>query len=337
MGIGLMHSSLSLHGSGLAALLPPVLLRLLGLEPQRLLLDQQGETLTLRRQRGSQPPGGAEPLAPGDAAKLAALPCDEIVLRLGSDTVLVKEITLPAKAANSLAALIPFELERLSPLPPEQLAYDFLPLEKRGESLRVLLQLAPKESLRAALQALGFTPDRVIGGTDPLLLQSRLNLLPMAERPAKRRSWTTRILWGIALLALLAALAAPFAHLLVQRQATQQQIAALKQQVAAKPQTDPRQSERLAALAAARMHYGHATMLLEELSRLLPDEVWLTQLNLADGQLEIEGLAQAAAPLVGLIEASPVFGRVRFLTPLTRDPLRGRERFHFAIQIEAAP
>ncbi len=337
MRIGLMESGMTLRGSGLAALLPPALLRLLGLERQRLLLDLQDDAVILRRQRGNDPPGGTESLPLADAAKIASQPCDEIVLRLDSGTVLAKEIALPAKAADSLSAIIPFELERLSPLPPEQLAYDFLPLEKKAGSLRVLLQLAPRQSLRDAVQALGFTPDRVIGGGDPLPLQAGLNLLPLGERAPPRRSWATRLAWALALLGLLAAIAAPFAQLHAQRQAVLSEISALKQQLAAKTAADPRQAERLTALTAARAQYGSAALLLEEMSKLLPDEVWLTQWNLSEGQLEIEGLAQAAAPLVGLIEASPVFGRVRFLTPLTRDPLRGRERFHFAIQIKPAP
>jgi general secretion pathway protein L len=76
-----------------------------------------------------------------------------------------------------------------------------------------------------------------------------------------------------------------------------------------------------------------ATRLLDEFTRLLPDDTWVSQFNLVDGTVELQGTTASASALVGLIEASPTVAKVRFRTPITSDPVTRLERFELAVEL----
>jgi len=53
-------------------------------------------------------------------------------------------LTLPATETAELAQMVRLQMDDLSPLPPEETVFGFLPLERNGASTRVLVALAPK-------------------------------------------------------------------------------------------------------------------------------------------------------------------------------------------------
>ncbi len=57
---------------------------------------------------------------------------------------------------------------------------------------------------------------------------------------------------------------------------------------------------------------------LEEMTRILPEQVWLNELDLNRSQVLIAGEADQAAPLLKLIDASPFFESSEFVMPPTR-------------------
>lgn len=336
----------------LGGALPAPLRRLCGFEPQRLLLDLAGEHVVAQVFDGSdagprQVFAFADPAAMADLRSLASRPLDEIVLRLGDDAVLSTELTLPNTAARALPALMPFELERLAPLPLEQLCHSHMLLAAGRQGLRVLLQMAPRAAIEGVLQRLagfGLRPDRVIGPGESLLF-TQLNLLPAAPRiaalrPFPPRQLANRAAWALAVLALTAALVSPFLNLAWQSWQVRAEIAALRPQLQARQASEPMRglqaaaAQRLQKLQALQAARPPAVLVLEALTRALPDDAWLTQFNLVDGQIEIVGQARAATALVPLLEAMPMLAGVRFLTPVTRDAASGRERFHFALLLK---
>jgi len=66
----------------------------------------------------------------------------------------------------------------------------------------------------------------------------------------------------------------------------------------------------------------------------LQPPVWLTQLDLARGQVILAGQAQQAAPLLKLIDASSLFEGSEFLGPPLRSP-SGDEMFRIRTNREA--
>ena len=71
-------------------------------------------------------------------------------------------------------------------------------------------------------------------------------------------------------------------------------------------------------------------VVVEALSRALPDDVWLTRIEVEQGVVQIAGTATNAAALIGQIEASGHFANVKFSAPTTRSEEDNRESFTIA-------
>lgn len=74
-------------------------------------------------------------------------------------------------------------------------------------------------------------------------------------------------------------------------------------------------------------------LVLEDLSRLLPDQTYLTEMRIEGSKLQIVGTTQEAPALVGLLERSGRFKQVSFFAPTTR-ALDQRDRFHIEATIQ---
>jgi Tfp pilus assembly protein PilN len=68
--------------------------------------------------------------------------------------------------------------------------------------------------------------------------------------------------------------------------------------------------------------------ILRELTELLPNDAWLTLVSLDGKGVELTGQANAASPLIPLLENSPRFEQVEFASPVTR----GRDREQFRVR-----
>jgi general secretion pathway protein L len=77
-----------------------------------------------------------------------------------------------------------------------------------------------------------------------------------------------------------------------------------------------------------RKHEGPSSLLvLEALSKALPDHTYVTELRVEDNKLRLTGVTRDAPSLIGLIEQSG-FTRASFFAPTTRSPGEPGERFH---------
>jgi general secretion pathway protein L len=81
--------------------------------------------------------------------------------------------------------------------------------------------------------------------------------------------------------------------------------------------------------------------ILHELSQILPDAVYIWNLKYNGKEIEISGFADSAADLIPLLDKSPLFEKVEFLAPVTKEKvMRGtetkeKERFKVKMRLEA--
>ena len=75
--------------------------------------------------------------------------------------------------------------------------------------------------------------------------------------------------------------------------------------------------------------------ILRELTGLLPDTAYLSELTFRDRTVEITGVAPSASQLLPAIEASPLFSGVEFSAPIVAQGA-GLERFRIRMRLEAA-
>ncbi|MCR4265792.1 PilN domain-containing protein [Nitratireductor sp. ZSWI3] len=74
-------------------------------------------------------------------------------------------------------------------------------------------------------------------------------------------------------------------------------------------------------------------VLWEELTRLLPDSVWLTDLTVSENRLTLTGYSASAASLLPVLEVSPHFRNPTFTAPVVKVPGAEGERFTIETEI----
>lgn len=76
--------------------------------------------------------------------------------------------------------------------------------------------------------------------------------------------------------------------------------------------------------------------ILEEMSRIIPDSTWLTDIEISGEEVIFSGFSQSAAALIPLLEDSKLFQAPTFRSPVVRVANQSGERFTIAMGVEAA-
>lgn len=87
-----------------------------------------------------------------------------IVTAIGCEDVLFQTLDLPSENAAELRQMLDLQIDTITPLPVEEVVYDFIPLEKRNGQTRVLVAVARKDTINervAALETAGLPPESV--------------------------------------------------------------------------------------------------------------------------------------------------------------------------------
>jgi Tfp pilus assembly protein PilN len=80
--------------------------------------------------------------------------------------------------------------------------------------------------------------------------------------------------------------------------------------------------------------------ILKELSQILPSTVWIWNIKYSPGEVEMSGFADSASNLIPLLSKSPLFEKVEFLAPVTKERERRigeekeKERFKIKMRLE---
>jgi general secretion pathway protein L len=351
--VGLARSGLSAFSSWwlaeLAGMLPHGLKRVGRRERRQLvLLLNPGETVVLERGGDRARVLGAAPTDPSDhGAQLAALLRRAnprrlpVTICLSGELGLRKIINLPLAARGDLEQLLRFEMDRLTPFRADEVyfAQRITDTDLPNRRIEVELALAPKSIVEQALEtarAVGVVPTRLELGATSQGARPALNLLPKepGDRDGERRLIRALIL--LAAILAIVAIAIP-----LQRQRSK--LAALTEQVAS-TRAEAEQSHDLRAqldqlsqtgyfLLAEKSRRPMATEVLAELTRLVPDQAYLAQLLLQDGEVQLHGSAATASDLIGLLDHSALFRAPQFRSPVTRDGRDGAERFHLSVEL----
>jgi general secretion pathway protein L len=254
------------------------------------------------------------------------------VLRLPEGTALWRRLVLPEAAAGDLRAALAFEMDRQTPFTAAEVLFDCVVVERGGGHITVEMLLAPRAAVEQALaeaRAAGIVPVAIEAAAPSA---HRFNLLPVAG--SGRRD---RLAFALAMAAVLM-LPAAFAVGLDRRQETARHLdaeAALARGRAGaaidlRGALDVLDRDAL-ALAERKATRPAMVLLLDELTRALPDEVWLTQLEIADGEAQLWGYAPSASAVVRQLEQSAILHRAEFRAPVVQEA--GHERFHIVAKL----
>lgn len=337
-------AALSRWWEDLLDLLPPSLARLWFPSARRLWLQLDGSALhpleEAGRERVALPP---VPLADGQGPTLLAAALQrrgvegEVWLALPASQALVRTLSLPLAAEAQLEAVLRHEIDRQTPFSADQVVHAAQVLSRHPAEgqLRAELVVVPKDVLDGALMALGPLAVRLSGvDVDDAAHRAgrRRNLLPPALR-VQRTERDARVRLVVLATAAAALLATGFVTLGNRERAlaaleAQRDVAfdTARQARALRVQLDGAAS---AANFLAEQRQKRPTMLevLDDLTRRLPDDVYLQRFSVEQGRVTLTGAARSAGSIVATLQGSPYLKGPALAGAVQQDRSTGRDGF----------
>jgi general secretion pathway protein L len=264
------------------------------------------------------------------------------VLRLGEADVLGKTIILPLAAERELDQVLAFEMDRETPFSTEELYWNhrIAAADRQNGRLSVRLSLIPKASLDPLLDTLaqfGIRPRRVEIADGP----DTGFYLPLNGDGSRTHRASSRLLWPAAALCAVLVLVAIITPFVRQELA----LASLGHKVAAgragAAEADSLRQEinRLSGSAgfidSERDKAGRPLVILAAATRTLPDDTYLTEMELRQRKVTLSGRSAAAARLIGALATDGEFRNPAFAAPVTR--LEALRTELFTINAEVGP
>lgn len=263
----------------------------------------------------------------------------QIVLRLPAGQALVHDLTLPRAAEENLRQVLGFEMDRHTPFQPDQVYYTHRVLERQPNAgtVRVRLIVVPRKVLDDQMQrltAMGLSP-AVVDIADEV---PGVNLLEGQQRRNVRQS-IYRLNWMLGVLALVL-LATALLVPLVQKRGVVIELMDRVNTAQRKAEVTVKFRERLESavetarfLVEKKMARPRVIVVLDELSRIIPDGTWVQRFKIKEDEVQLSGESDDASSLIQLLESSALFEGVKFRSQLTRNRRTGEERFSLSAQI----
>jgi len=260
---------------------------------------------------------------------------------------LIRHRKVPVAAVERIGDVLALEIERGTPFGMEDVRHAWrvigrAPLDEA--SLQVVHVIAKRRLIDPLLvdaRSMGvpISAVDVVGAEGDRM---GLNLLSRGEAPpslARRLSWAIATAAALLVLVCTATVFVAMqrqdqarAQLEVETNAARKEAQAVRKRV----QDADTLSNRIGALRLRRAEGIRVIALWEEVTRLLPDTAWLTNVRVENDVLWIDGYARSAAELVGIIAHSPMLSGVALSAPVVREEPRASERFQIRMKIESA-
>lgn len=273
-----------------------------------------------------------------------ARPKDGIALCLAPEQVLRKKLSLPLAAEENLHQVIAFEMDRHTPFKAEQVYFDYR-FARRDKQLDVSLTVTPRGAIDEPLRQLAAWGTQVTAVlvVDEVAEDAPCSLLPAGLRQENmdtRLSGFNAALASVAVVLLCVALALPIwqkretaGALLPLTDSSHHQAQAaenLRRQVEA-------QMAEYNYLLDKKRESPPVVAVLDDVTRVLPDDTWVQQFDLKGKEMQIQGETASSSKLVGLFEQTKTLHGASFRAPLTKDQGSSSERFHLAAETRSLP
>jgi general secretion pathway protein L len=291
-------------------------------------------------------PIGSAPLESGkvDIRALRALaekcgPSHDITLLLPAEAALRPRLSLPNAGRKAIRGALAYEIERISPIPPAGLYYDYAVTGQTGNLADLELRLVKRDGIDShvtACQAAGLAVAKIEFEDDSQPADWRN--FPV-DRDAHLRRFIKRHrrigLIALATLLFVGVLGATYER---QSEKLDAAIAASADAGLRAARIEKIQQKIAAAshdlrIPAEQKHQPLMVAILAELTQVLPDGTWINELTFDGKTIRITGSSTAAADLIGLIDRSPKFANARFEAPLIHDQATNADRFDLSFAV----
>lgn len=273
-----------------------------------------------------------------------------VYVRVPLSRCLVRHVVIPAVALRRLDDVLALDLERTTPFRRQDVfsatqAIKTTPANAAHVPVaHIVFKAGPIEALlhslvAARIDCAGIEVEAADGSVLPVrLTHGGSAQVPLPRPLAHLTKIAACLLIGVALTSVAALGTALFRR--------EQALAALQTETSALQKRAVATRQRLTAAQSALVEAASPRLrkiesmsvlqVLEEVSRVLPDEAWVGELQLGPDGIVIDGHARSAAELIGLLSRAPAFRDVSFVTPVTRDAGKGQERFRIKFRADQA-
>jgi general secretion pathway protein L len=250
---------------------------------------------------------------------------------------------LPAESLPYVEKVVLHQLETLFPWRAEDALHAAL-IEKRADGAFDVSVVATTRSAIApalmAAEACGASEVVVVGDGENVDEARRVGILAATGSETRKKLSHARLIARYSLFALLALAACTIGWTTFAFWSLSNDVAALDQDIAdrraiLKRFADATGPDQPHGLDSKKRSATVAVEVLDELSAVLPDSTYLTDLSLDTGLLRITGVSADAAALVPLLEGSGHFKNATFYAPTTR--LAGPATDRFSIEATVVP
>ncbi len=280
-------------------------------------------------------------IAPADAAALAPfLSRASVELVLVPQRFMFRPLHLPRRAADFLEGIVRAQIDRLTPWSAAEAAFGCLPSSgASGERMLVTVAATARNLLSPYVNAIAsLGVDAVIISTPapdaaPATIKVLEQKVAAAREASRMRRGLTILIVALALVcgASIVFYSIAQSDLEARREGVDRRITQLR---AALHKGDDAQNAMALALERRKRDTPSPVIVYEELSRILPDDAYLTEMRIQGDKLQIVGLARDAPLLIHLLEQSPQFTKATFFAPTTRLPSESGQHFFIEAHIE---
>jgi general secretion pathway protein L len=270
-------------------------------------------------------------------------------LCLMREEALVRRVTLPAATEENLEQVLGFEMDRLTPFRAEDVYFDHRIVARDAVAGQVQVQLAVarRDVVDAKVDQLRAWGASVQGVTvqDDAASQAPLDLLPLELRGQRDTGGGRFLVPGLVILVCSLLAVALLYPAYRKRDAVVALLPALAKARQEAEATDvvrtalERQVTDYNFLAARKQGTWPALAFVEEMSRLLPDNTWVNQMDVKTSgktrEIQVTGETASASRLIEIFEQSSVLQNATPKGAVTRGSTPGTERF--MIVAEAKP
>lgn len=266
-------------------------------------------------------------------------------LRLPYTACLVRRIEVPERARAEADRILALDLERATPLNAADVhtAYYRDPIGTSKGNIGIVQLIVKKSALDGAvarLEGAGVAVDGADCWSQDGTAVLPVNFLARSEpgtSPSRRDSnRTAKVLFSLAAVLLMSSLWMSLArHQNALSEIERLTAEAREHVVKFETQKGSTQAAAIEAQAVIARRAGKPPVvhIVDELTRLLPDTAYLTELSIDGDMVDISGFSKQAASLVPVLERSQMFAGASLSAPVSFDEAKDKERFSYRLRL----
>lgn len=265
-----------------------------------------------------------------------------VIVRLPHRLCYSRDVVLPNAASRDFEKILAIDLERVTPFRMKDVYSRHIIAKTAGNGpFQPIKQYVLKRSIADGIKAQAQARGHQLAGIE-IWNADHSAALPITfleqenqPRPA-RSAWTLRAVAGLAVVLAISAVGLSFYRQQTALDDLKEQTAALRikagvaRELAEKSQTA---STFASSFNKLRTETVSRAAIIEEITRVLPDSAWLSDIKINGTSVDISGLASSASALIADIERSPYFVDATAISPITFDPHEDKERFGIRMQL----